>query len=1033
MNGTLTVTKSTKVLKVVANSNSWQYDGKQHADGGYTVTYGSETYTVAAGESATLSTGDKVTAVITKQVTNVADTVTGNNEIVTLTVENEGQYANIVKEAGTLTITKKPLKVSDSLKVEYNGADQTLTIGKDAKNYKVESLVSGETLTLTGATITGRAAGTYTTLDGITDTNPTPYTWSVTKADGTTDSTGNYTIEVTGKLEITPREATVSFVGSDVTRVYNGAEQKFTTTEVVKDKKDATSDSYILVTGLVGNDTVLEGTIQHSMAGTDVGTYNGEFVYSGAHAPEGETNPTPTIMNGNLDVTNSYTFSTNTEGKLTITKRPVEITANNNTVEYDGQPHGVNTANPYTVTAATADTGLVTGHVLTDVEIAFKATKAGTYTNELSIAKTTENGKVTKPCIKDGSGEGAKNVTDNYEITLVPGTLTITQSTKPLVITSGSKTWVYDGEEHTNPVYTVTYDGTAITAGADGKFNLPTGDVLTITPDDNAKVQFVGDYKENNTFTYTILSGSKVQDYETGNWFHEDRTDSYGNVTKTFGTLSIGKRRIAIQAASHEWQYKDTQGVEQTYPYFNVAEWTGTDQSAPADSDWHKNEDDMRTEYAVGTDVPLTTLDYIDHKMSGVAVTGAITYVGTEANVPTADNVVIRRGTGDNAKIVTDCYEVIKLYNGTLTITGDPVEPTKTIVKENADDKYDFGDKIQFTINVKNTTTQTLTDVTVYDATAEIDLPAGDNFTYGDDNHTVKIKSIASGETIALTAWHTVTEADITQKFYKNEVVTKVKYSDKDYELKADETTTDLEEPRKGLKLNKRLVLALGSELDVDESKTFRAGETAYFLIEVTNTGNQTLTNITVNELSTWLKGEALFVNATDTWTIDTLAPGQTKKGYAYYDVTQEDLQDNVNTPKNVVTASSDDPDLPTPTPAEKEIPLPTPVKLTIHYLFADGTTAFPDYEAILRPGMPYSVLSPVLEGYLFRTPVEGIMPDEDHVEIVRYIPEGGGGGGEGGEDEDPEEPPRNVTTLVDYPTPLGLNNVFMNVCDCFE
>ena len=76
--------------------------------------------------------------------------------------------------------------------------------------------------------------------------------------------------------------------------------------------------------------------------------------------------------------------------------------------------------------------------------------------------------------------------------------------------------------------------------------------------------------------------------------------------------------------------------------------------------------------------------------------------------------------------------------------------------------------------------------------------------------------------------------------------------------------------------------------------------------------------------------------------------------------------------------------------------------------------------------------MSPVLEGYTFRTPVTGVMPDEDHVEWVTYFPEGGGGGDdEEKPDENPE--PREVTTLLDYPTPLGLNNVFMNVGDCFE
>ena len=145
--GKLGITQSTKDLKVVANSNSWEYDGKFHADGGYTVTFGTETYTVAAGESAKLSTGDTVTAIITKQVKNVADSADGNNAIVTLTIDNKAQYAKVSQANGTLTITAKPLTitaVSDSN--VYDGQPLTMysfTITELAKGDKLTATVTG--------------------------------------------------------------------------------------------------------------------------------------------------------------------------------------------------------------------------------------------------------------------------------------------------------------------------------------------------------------------------------------------------------------------------------------------------------------------------------------------------------------------------------------------------------------------------------------------------------------------------------------------------------------------------------------------------------------------------------------------------------------------------------------------------------------------------------------------------------------------------------------------------------------------------
>ena len=401
--------------------------------------------------------------------------------------------------------------------------------------------------------------------------------------------------------------------------------------------------------------------------------------------------------------------------------------------------------------------------------------------------------------------------------------------------------------------------------------------------------------------------------------------------------------------------------------------------------------------------------------------------------MPSYEKVVIRRGEGKDAKIVTDNYEFIKLYNGVLEITGDPLEPEKTIVKpaEDPDKKYDIGDKIEFKITVKNTTTQTLQKVKVYDATAELQRDDNENLSYGSDRHTIYIASIASGATVTIRALHTVTEEDITRTFYKNEVKTSVKYDDQEREVTADVTTDDIVDPRKELKVTKEL---WENDAPVADDRVYKPGEIALFKITVTNTGNQTLKNITISEISTYLDGTAAFLDGTTEQLIDQLAPGEPKEFYATYVVTDGDLQNLERLPKNIVTAKSDD--LPEQPIAGEEIPLPEPVKLTIHYVFADGKTAFPDYTEMLRPGATYYRMSPVLEGYTFRTPVTGVMPDEDHVEWVTYFPEGGGGGEEEPEkkpEENPKTPPREVTTLLDYPTPLGLNNVFMNVGDCFE
>ena len=112
VDGWIEITPNETELKVVANSSSWVYDGKDHADGGYTVIFGEEKYEVKAGESATLSTGDSVTAVIEKTVKHVSDTAEGNNVIVRLAVDNEDSYKTVTKVNGTLSITAAPLTIT---------------------------------------------------------------------------------------------------------------------------------------------------------------------------------------------------------------------------------------------------------------------------------------------------------------------------------------------------------------------------------------------------------------------------------------------------------------------------------------------------------------------------------------------------------------------------------------------------------------------------------------------------------------------------------------------------------------------------------------------------------------------------------------------------------------------------------------------------------------------------------------------------------------------------------------------------------
>ena len=147
------------------------------------------------------------------------------------------------------------------------------------------------------------------------------------------------------------------------------------------------------------------------------------------------------------DTTANYTFGETIYGTLEITARPLTITVADNTVTYDGQHHGkadpAYTVNQAVVDAAGKDNGVglvnpavgdkTQTHTLIGTDIAFTAVNAGTYENQLNMVK--DNVKILS---------GDQDVTGNYTMTILPGTLIISQ--RPVTFTGETATKVYNGE-----------------------------------------------------------------------------------------------------------------------------------------------------------------------------------------------------------------------------------------------------------------------------------------------------------------------------------------------------------------------------------------------------------------------------------------------------------------------------------------------------------------------------------------------------------------------------------------------------------
>lgn len=422
-NGTLTITVNEKILKVEANSNSWKYDGENHRDGGYTVIYDGVSYTVAAGDSLTLPTGDKVTVTITAVVKNVSDTAAGNNAIVKLDLQHADQYKIKEEKDGTLTITAREL---------------TLTSGSDEKEYDGTPLTS-KVVDITGDGFVKGEGAQFDVTGSQTEAGESDNTFTYTLNRNTLAE--NYEITpVLGSLTVTRRgagEKKVKIIANSYTVEYDGrfhGANGYTTEYLAPGHK---VKKLILAGGR-----------------TDAGEYPGEFVPYDAAIVD---------ANGN-DVTHNYVI-TYVAGDLTITKRgldpknPVIVRADNSEVEYDGQPHGY---------VGHTASNLAEGHSVQSVESSFTATEAGYYETMIDVSDAV---------IVDAKGN---DVTRNYAITYIFGNLRITKrgaGERKVLIIARDNTVEYDGQPHGqngidtdylapgHRVADVTIDGEKINAG----------------------------------------------------------------------------------------------------------------------------------------------------------------------------------------------------------------------------------------------------------------------------------------------------------------------------------------------------------------------------------------------------------------------------------------------------------------------------------------------------------------------------------------------------------------------------------------
>ena len=309
---------------------------------------------------------------------------------------------NVTKTPGKLTITNASFTVTftgENAEKIYNGKEQSIT-GITVAGLKTGHRYEGLTYEAKG-TDKGEYVGAFTGTVKILDEN-------------NVDVTENYAVTTTpGKLTITAveTEVVVTIKGKTDTVEYDGQKHEVNGYEVV-------SISNTLYTE--ADFDFADGATAHA-EGTDAGDYFMNLTKE-------------SFVNRNANFS-AVTFVVE-DGKLTITKRGADenkakITANDNTVNYDGQPHGakLNAAGQIEVNVSYTTEYLAPGHKVQTVAIDGSQTAVGKYPKEL-----VPSGAI----IVD---KNDNDVTENYVITYVPGTLEIRKNETEIKVTANSHTW----------------------------------------------------------------------------------------------------------------------------------------------------------------------------------------------------------------------------------------------------------------------------------------------------------------------------------------------------------------------------------------------------------------------------------------------------------------------------------------------------------------------------------------------------------------------------------------------------------------
>jgi len=392
--GTLTVTK--RNISIKSNTSSHVYDAEDYFDITFTITNSDPNEGLVEGETVNVTEYAKITNV--GSTDNIFTTI----QILKDDKDTTNNY-NIDKSVcGTLSVTKRNItikakdltKVYDGTILESTNLDYIVTNTLENEGLVAEKFNHHIVCDISGAITEYAVDGAISTLSSAAIYN---------SEDNNMEGNYNITLE-NGVLTIEKRAITVAT--GDKSFAYNAQAH--------------TWDGY-LITSTLGLLTD-EAFGHHLVVITSTSVTNVIYDAGQVSSVNNEFTSVKILDKDDIDKTFNYDISYE-EGKLTVTPAGLVITANDKSKVYDG------TALTITNTEFTS-TGLIDTHKL-NVDI------SGSIVNVLdeNNAAIPSNAKVFDA--------GDVEVTNNYTITYINGTLSITP--KAITITTIGGTKVYDG------------------------------------------------------------------------------------------------------------------------------------------------------------------------------------------------------------------------------------------------------------------------------------------------------------------------------------------------------------------------------------------------------------------------------------------------------------------------------------------------------------------------------------------------------------------------------------------------------------